>query len=203
VPNNSRKIPRQARSVVTVDALLEATTHILLKDGMHALTTNRVAEIAGVSIGSLYQYFPNKASLLAALIDLHVHREVETLTKLFSDRREPINKSFVQDVIKGFIQIHLDDLELTKILHQQVSFLECRDALRQATKHFEALVLEVLRENFQNQPDSILHIKAFVVTNAVDSLVQLALTEDTDLLKDPDLLNELVQLVVQVFEPKL
>lgn len=63
-----RKRPRQTRSATTVAAILEAAAHILERDGFDALTTNAVAERAGVSIGSLYQYFPGKAALLAELV---------------------------------------------------------------------------------------------------------------------------------------
>lgn len=61
-------MPRQARAAATVDAILEATAHILREGGLAGLTTNAVAERAGVSIGSLYQYFPGKQALLCALI---------------------------------------------------------------------------------------------------------------------------------------
>lgn len=62
-----RKRPHQQRSAATVDAILEAA-RILERKGLDALTTNAVAELAGVSIGSLYQYFPGKAAILAELI---------------------------------------------------------------------------------------------------------------------------------------
>jgi AcrR family transcriptional regulator len=63
-----RKMPRQARAVATRDAILEAAAQLLGSSGLSALTTNSVAERAGVSIGSLYQYFPNKDALMVALI---------------------------------------------------------------------------------------------------------------------------------------
>jgi AcrR family transcriptional regulator len=63
-----RKPPRQQRARATVEYILEAATRVLAADGLAALTTNRVAEVAGVGIGSLYQYFPNKSALVAALI---------------------------------------------------------------------------------------------------------------------------------------
>jgi len=63
-----RKRPHQQRSAATVDAILEAAARILECKGLEALTTNAVAELAGVSIGSLYQYFPGKAVILAELI---------------------------------------------------------------------------------------------------------------------------------------
>jgi AcrR family transcriptional regulator len=66
---NPRKSPRQARAVATQDAILEAAAHIISGGGLAAFNTNAVAERAGVSIGSLYQYFPNKDALMVALID--------------------------------------------------------------------------------------------------------------------------------------
>jgi len=63
-----RKRPRQARAAATFDAILEAAARILEKDGLDSVNTNAVAELAGVSIGSLYQYFPTKESILAELV---------------------------------------------------------------------------------------------------------------------------------------
>ncbi len=65
---NPRKRPRQARAAATFDAILEAAARILEKDGFDAVNTNAVAELAGVSVGSLYQYFPTKESILAELV---------------------------------------------------------------------------------------------------------------------------------------
>ena len=64
-----RKSPRQQRSADTVEALLTAAARVLERESLAGFNTNRVAEVAGVSVGSLYQYFPNKSALIAALID--------------------------------------------------------------------------------------------------------------------------------------
>jgi AcrR family transcriptional regulator len=69
---NPRKRPRQRRSRVTIDTLFEATIQVLLANGLDQVTTIQIAERAGVSIGSLYQYFPNKRALLAAVVKRHV-----------------------------------------------------------------------------------------------------------------------------------
>ena len=61
-PTAPRRIPRSPLGSATVDAILGAVERILERDGIDGLTTNHVAEMAGVSIGSLYQYFPNKPS---------------------------------------------------------------------------------------------------------------------------------------------
>jgi AcrR family transcriptional regulator len=65
---NPRKVPRQQRSSATVEAILEAAARILERGGLDALNTNSVAAMAGVSVGSLYQYFPGKEALLAELV---------------------------------------------------------------------------------------------------------------------------------------
>src|SRR5215471_4701662 len=69
-----RKTPVQARATVTVGAISEATIQVLLRQGAHRLTTTRVAERAGVSVGTLYQYYPNKESLLFAVLADHLDR---------------------------------------------------------------------------------------------------------------------------------
>src|SRR5450432_4174266 len=73
-PAQPRKSPRQERARVTVDAILTATTQVLLNEGLDSVSTSRIAAVAGVSIGTLYQYFPNKESLLCGLFDAHLLR---------------------------------------------------------------------------------------------------------------------------------
>src|ERR1700712_5188769 len=68
---NPRKHAAQERSRATVDALVEATARILVREGFDKASTNRIAEVAGVSVGSLYQYYPGREALVAAVIDRH------------------------------------------------------------------------------------------------------------------------------------
>src|SRR5438445_2470695 len=70
-PTKPRKNASQERSRATVDALVEATARILVKEGFDKASTNRIAEVAGVSVGSLYQYYPGKEALVAAVIERH------------------------------------------------------------------------------------------------------------------------------------
>jgi len=196
-----RKKPKQSRSKVTVDALLQATTHILLKDGVEALTTNHVADMAGVSIGSLYQYFPNKASLIAALIEQHVDHEVSTLKAVFLNWKGPPGEALFRAFISKFIQIHLDDIELTRLLHQQVSHLECRQALRKATRYFESIIEEFISSQLKiHLSTKEIKVRAFVVTNAIDLLLQLALVENTEMLNEPCFLDELVGIASRAYD---
>jgi AcrR family transcriptional regulator len=74
---NPRKKPQQRRSRVTIDTLFEATIQVLLANGLDKITTIQIADRAGVSIGTLYQYFPNKRALLAAVVKRHVSGVVD------------------------------------------------------------------------------------------------------------------------------
>src|SRR5882762_3759190 len=74
-----RKSPVQARSTASVDSILEATTQVLLQVGKERLTTTKVAQRAGVSVGTLYQYFPNKSALLKAALKRHLDEVVEAI----------------------------------------------------------------------------------------------------------------------------
>ena len=84
-----RKSPRQARSADTVETILAAAARVLERESLAGFNTNRVAEVAGVSVGSLYQYFPNKSALVAALIDRHeatIAASIESCVAAHQDR---------------------------------------------------------------------------------------------------------------------
>jgi AcrR family transcriptional regulator len=74
-PTEPRKQPRQARSRALVEAILDATERVLAHEGSEQATTTRIAEVAGASVGSLYQYFPSREALLAAVIERRVERD--------------------------------------------------------------------------------------------------------------------------------
>src|SRR5579859_5011283 len=82
---NPRKHAAQDRSRATVDALVEATARILVRDGFDRASTNRIAAEAGVSIGSLYQYFPSKEALVAAVIDRHNQATMRLVRSALAD----------------------------------------------------------------------------------------------------------------------
>ena len=84
-----RRRPRQARAQATVDAIIQATARVLVEDGYDRASTNRIAQAAGVSIGSLYQYFPSKEALVAALVETHVDRMMEAVTRILDTDTEP------------------------------------------------------------------------------------------------------------------
>src|SRR5262249_27967130 len=126
-----RKQPRQDRSRDTVETILNATARILSKRGFDGFTTNAVARAAGVSIGSLYQYFPNKEALVAALIDRHIedmnrgiHAELARVGAL------PVAEA-ARAVIELTFAAHAVDPELHRVLTDQVPRVSRLAKLRQ------------------------------------------------------------------------
>ena len=99
-----RKEPRQARSRATTDAMLDAAARILGDRGWAGLTTNAVAETAGVSIGSLYQYFPNKLALIEAVRRRHFDEVLAVLRAAADDRRT--RRQRVEALVDGMIAVH-------------------------------------------------------------------------------------------------
>jgi AcrR family transcriptional regulator len=98
-----RKTPVQARSVASVDAILEATIQVLLKDGKMNLTTTRVAERAGVSVGTLYQYFPNKSALLQALLRDKLSAVIASVEKVSIDMHGAPLADMAEALVKAFV----------------------------------------------------------------------------------------------------
>src|SRR6185437_8121020 len=117
---NPRKEASQERSRATVDALVEATARILVREGFDKASTNRIAEVAGVSVGSLYQYFPSKEALVLAVIERH-NREILQLVRAVLDEIAPLPvEEAVRRVVAMAIEAHRIDPKLHYILAEQI-----------------------------------------------------------------------------------
>ena len=108
-PSEPRKSPDQARSTASVDAILKATVQVLLKVGKERLTTTRLAARAGVSVGTLYQYFPNKSALLRAALRLHVGEILAEVDKLcVAQRGQPVEQ-MAEALAVAFLAVKMRD----------------------------------------------------------------------------------------------
>ena len=99
-----RKTPVQERSTASVRAIMQATIQVLLKDGKSRLTTTRIAQRAGVSVGTLYQYFPNKTSLLRALLQQHLDSVALAMETACETARGAPLAQMAEAVISAFVQ---------------------------------------------------------------------------------------------------
>ncbi|MDJ0764299.1 MAG: TetR/AcrR family transcriptional regulator [Myxococcota bacterium] len=121
-PPGIRKQPSQQRSKEMVAAVLEAAADIFAKLGYAGATTNKIAERAGVSVGSLYQYFPNKDSLLACLMAKHhaeVHQVIDKALERLSDPTVPLDHG-VRGFLTDLVALHEANPALTKALSAEV-----------------------------------------------------------------------------------
>ncbi len=115
-----RKVPQQARSQETVDAIVSAAARVLAMVGWAGFTTNKVAAVAGVSIGSLYQYFPNKASLVLAIKRAHfADLQAAIETACHSADLVTIHDR-VKRLVSGMIEAHTIDPALHRVLEEEV-----------------------------------------------------------------------------------
>jgi len=119
---NPRKKPTQSRSKVTFDAVLQAAAHILAAGGYDALNTNAIAERAGVSIGSLYQYFPNKKAIVTGLIRAKRARLLAGIQQAANANEHSFDKG-LECIIAAALNQQLAWPKLAIILHQSEAFL--------------------------------------------------------------------------------
>jgi AcrR family transcriptional regulator len=116
----ARREPKQQRSRQTVDAVLEAVQRVVERQGPEAITTNRIAEAAGVSVGSLYQYFPNKQAIFSALHDRHVEDVRRVVEQTTTACAEASLTEFSRELVHGLVAVHSELGELHGVVASAV-----------------------------------------------------------------------------------
>ena len=114
-----RKRPSQERSRFTVDAILEAATDILVRDGFARLTTNRIAERAGVNIASLYQYFPGKEAIVMELRRRHGDEQRAEVRQVLADRRSGSLESTLRSLVAIGVAGHARNPRLQRVFTEE------------------------------------------------------------------------------------
>jgi AcrR family transcriptional regulator len=188
----SRKLPQQDRSKVTVEAILIATAHILVESGYDTASTNRIAQRAGVSIGSLYQYFPNKEAIVTALRQQHVDEMLEVIEAAFHQfAAQPLERA-LYELVKACVAAHAINPALHRVLNEQVPRLNQTSA--------EAKITTLLREFLQQRCDRIqgknLELTLFILKQTVESLTETAVTEHPEFLQGGQLEGEITKLLL-------
>jgi AcrR family transcriptional regulator len=113
---STRREPKQQRARQTVDAVLEGVQRVLRRQGAEAITTNRVAEAAGVSIGSLYQYFPDKQAIFTALHDRHVDGVRQVIERTMIDCCAASLEELTRELVERLANVHAEDAELHEVI---------------------------------------------------------------------------------------
>ena len=195
VPLSPRKQPEQDRSRATVDAILLAAARVLVTAGYEAFTTNRVAEKAGISIGSLYQYFPNKDALLSELMRRHlddIERGVEEMA--IHARTMPLEQ-LIRTAIDQNIRSHMIEPELHRVLSEEVPTLGHHHwkAEYASRMHQRIRAAFELRRSEIGVPD--LDLAVYVVTRTVEAVIHNAMPSRAADLKSGALAEELARML--------
>ena len=191
-----RKMPSQARSRATVDAILAATARVVVKVGFDRATTNQIADAAGVSVGSLYQYFPSKEALVAALLERHQETMRELVVEgLAAARALPLDQA-VRAMIELMMRAHAVDPALHRVLMEQVP----RTGRLGKRYDFERAMLATIAAYLEERKAELaiddVELSAFIVVAAVEAITHGVVLYQPERLRDARLVDELTGMVV-------
>ncbi len=192
-----RRKPNQKRARVTFDAILEASAQLLAEQGYAGTTTNAIAERAGVSIGSVYEYFPGKDAIFAAL---KARLDSETFASVLGqvkniDGNDP--EAFLRAVLESRIHVALEQPELEALLRDEIpaSVFEA-----QSEAQFSAFD-SGMRAFGARHPEAIriknLEAAMNLGTNVVELTVRHYAANQPEMLRDPDVVDAFVDMMVR------
>jgi AcrR family transcriptional regulator len=191
---SGRRRPKQSRSRQTVEAILDAVIKILKREGFGAITTNHIAEVAGVSIGSLYQYFPDKRAIFIALHGRHIEEIDRVIQTALIENASSSLEVMVRAMVDAIIDAHGEDLKLFELLATEVPHRA------DGTKHFAVRLHGVFRLAIASRMQEVkgrdLDRQVFVVTHMVESLCHGALYRRPTGLSLADAKTEIVRAVL-------
>ncbi|MDE1180003.1 TetR/AcrR family transcriptional regulator [Paraburkholderia sp.] len=171
---DARKQPQQARSQATVDAIFEATIQVLLAEGLQRLTTIRVAARAGVSVGTLYQYFPQKQALLFAVLQRHLERVVGAMENAAASVHDASLSTMVKVVVAAFVKAKTANLDESRALYAVALELDSRGYVREIEARSRA-ALEAMLKTASDVHFDDLAMTTFMFSGALVGPVRLLL----------------------------
>jgi AcrR family transcriptional regulator len=195
-----RKMPKQQRSKETVDVILAATARVLCREGFDRASTNRIADAAGVSIGSLYQYFPSKEALVAALVERHIESMSAALEAEMAAVSDAPIEVAVRRMVTLMLQAHAVDPDLHRVLNEQVP----RVGRLHRVHEVEARMQKLARSYFERRrpelrPDD-LDTAAFIVVQTIEALTHAATVHQDSAPAHERLVDEMTTLLARYLQ---
>ncbi len=191
-----RKAPKQRRSKATVEAILEATARVLVTEGYERASTNRIAKVAGVSIGSLYQYFPGKESLVLALVERHCEGMIDLLDRSATSMADAPLHVAVRTYVKAMLAAHAVDPALHQVLMTQVLHLGM-DYVQQLESRARRIVKAYLELKRDEILVNDLEVASFVLVASVEATAHRAVFERPHALTSQAFEDEICALVLR------
>jgi AcrR family transcriptional regulator len=206
INESMRKFPTQERAGRTISTIFEAAAQILQKEGPDKLTTNRIAERAGFSIGTVYQYFPNKEAILAAIAERERKAIESQIREALSKAKPETSEEVVRQLVRILIRAFSGRRRVRRFLILNALKSGLLDAghlgpIRQMQEDLTRLLLEVIEQNASLRDATDKHgvrmlspAAAFVLTRAIIGTIRAAVLEESPLLETQNFEDELVRL---------
>ncbi len=197
------KKPQQRRSRVTYDAILEATTQILIERGYAATTTNHIAKRAGISIGSLYQYFSNKEAIVVDLLQRHIvggpaHMKSNIIQAL---KNQCAPAQMVKCLIEAAYDHHSDNPALHKILEEEVPQpVHIQEAIRDNENHYTEVLASWIEQQHPQQVSDVT-VAARLVFYMIKSMTHWYILNQQAEIEREVFVGELTAMIVRYLFP--
>lgn len=173
----ARKVPVQDRSRRTVEAILQAASQVLVRCGYERATTGAIAARAGVSIGTLYQYFPNKESLVASVIEGHFKEVLAIVESALQTHRDSPLDVLLLAIIRASLDAHRLQPDLHKVLIEQIPRVGLYAQAIELSEQLSSLLRQHLAKYVPCIPIPRLQILAFIIETTVEALTHRAVIE--------------------------
>lgn len=203
-----RKLPSQSRSRSLVTALVEACIHILEREGAEALTVNRLAEVSGVAVGSIYQYFPNKEAVVSVAFNHILHEEVTVHVPALRERVTGTPLAYaLREILRNMVRVELRLYRLHREFHLRYHpdlqvgmrlgpYENSREYIDEAWGPFVALYAPELDPARRD-------MAAYMLCMALRSTIRVALEDAPERVESPVFLDCLIAMALGVLDPRL
>ena len=190
-----RRRPRQSRAKDTVEVIFEATARILQREGRTALNTNYIAESAGISVGTLYQYFPNKEAILVAMARNELAIDEASVIQAITEPPQDGETDLVRRAIRVLIRAYSRRREARRVAFETMISEGLGDELANSVQKVAQTVSAESHRLLPDRAAPITPTNLFVITRAVSGVLRAASHERSPLLGTLEFENELVKLV--------
>lgn len=198
--NGHRRNPKQTRALETVEIIFEATTRILQHEGLAALNTNFIAERAGISIGTLYQYFPNKAAILVAMARREVESSSKAVLKAIAEGSADPQTDPARHAIRAVIATYAQRRKVRQILIDTLVAQGLGAELQQNLQKVVQVISGQTERFLPGRKEPVPPTTLFVITRAVNGVLRAASQEQPALLGTPEFEDALVLLLQAYLE---
>jgi AcrR family transcriptional regulator len=164
-----RKIPQQSRSRKTREEILEATAHLLNRHALEEVSTNHIARKTGISIGTLYKYYPNKDSILADLSRTYMQKDAELVAAIFDRYPGHQPSKLLDELVDALMEVHMRDARVRGIVYQNLERLKLVTEAQKTRQQIQAKGASI----FPSMEPGLTWVTLTAISSIVFSMSQL------------------------------